>query len=132
MSSTDLIWENYLMSWAMIKKLTVEEAAADPECKAAFELWQKPTPAVEVVVEPAVVEPAVETAVEPAVVEPPKKRAYKRKPKVVLSVAEETTVECVAEEPTVECVVEEPTVEVAPVVAVKIPKPRVTRKVLRL
>jgi len=126
MSSTDLIWENYVMSWAMIKKLTVEEAAADPECKAAFELWQQPTPAVEVVVEPAVVEP-------------PKKRAYKRKPKVVLSV------ECVAEETTLsvaeeEEIVAEPepalsvAVEVAPVVAeaVKIPKPRVTRKVLRL
>ena len=118
MSSTDLIWENYLMSWAMIKKLTVEEAAADPECKAAFEIWHQPTPAVEVVVEPAVVEP-------------PKKRAYKRKPKVVLSVAEETTVEEVVAEPE-----PEPTLsvaeEVAPVVAVKIPKPRVTRKVLRL
>ena len=129
MSSTDLIWENYLMSWAMIKKLTVEEAAADPECKAAFELWQQPTLSV-----------AEEVVVEPAVVEPPKKRAYKRKPKVVLSVAEETTVECVAEEPTVEEVVAEPepeptlsvAEEVAPVVAVKIPKPRVTRKVLRL
>ena len=122
MSSTDLIWENYLMSWAMIKKLTVEEAAADPECKAAFEIWHQPTPVV--------VEPTVEV-VEPAVVEPPKKRAYKRKPKVVLSVAEETTVEEVVAEPE-----PEPTLsvaeEVAPVVAVKIPKPRVTRKVLRL
>ena len=121
---SDLNWINYIMSWAIIKKVSVEEAAADPECKAAFEIWQKPTPILSVAVEP------------------PKKRAYKRKTKVVVDatvecVAEEPTVECVAEEPTVECVVEEPTLSVAeeppaPVVAVKTPKPRVTRKVLRL
>jgi hypothetical protein len=131
MLSTDLIWENYLMSWAMIKKLTVEEAAADPECKSAFEIWQQPTPVVLSEAKEPTVEPAILSEAE----EPPKKRTYKRKPKVVLSVAEETTVE---QEPTVEPTVEEvvaepePTVEVAPVVAVKIPKPRVTRKVLRL
>lgn len=110
MSSIDLNWDNYVMIWSMIKKITVEEAAADPECKLAYDI-QFP---------PVVVEPTVE---------PVKKRAYKRKPKVVLS---EATVE---PEPTVEeeIVAEpEPTVEVAPVVAVKIPKPRVTRKVLRL
>ena len=143
---SDLNWINYIMSWAIIKKVSVEEAAADPECKAAFEIWQKPTPILSVAVEP---EPALSVAEEPTVepvlsvaVEPPKKRAYKRKTKVVVDatvecVAEEPTVECVAEEPTVECVVEEPTLSVAeeppaPVVAVKTPKPRVTRKVLRL
>ena len=134
---SDLNWINYIMSWAIIKKVSVEEAAADPECKAAFEIWQKPTPILSVAVEP---EPALSVAEEPTVepvlsvaVEPPKKRAYKRKTKVVV----DATVECVAEEPTVECVVEEPTLSVAeeppaPVVAVKTPKPRVTRKVLRL
>jgi hypothetical protein len=139
---------NYVNIWAVIKKISVAEAEADPECKLAYDIQFPP-----VVVSEAIVEPVV--------VEPPKKRAYKRKPKVVLTVAEgEPTVECehtlsVAEEcehtlsVAEECVVEpepvvEPTVEpvveptVEPTLSVaeeplKYPKKkRVTRKVLKV
>ena len=129
---------NYVNIWAVIKKISVAEAEADPECKLAYDIQFPP-----VVVSEAIVEPVV--------VEPPKKRAYKRKPKVVLTVAEgEPTVECehtlsVAEEcvvepepvvePTVEPVVEptvEPTLSVAEEPLKYPKKKRVTRKVLKV
>jgi len=118
MTFVDLNWTNYVNIWAVIKRISIAEAEADPECKLAYDIQFPP-----VVVSEAVVEPI---AVEAVVVEPPKKRAYKRKPKVVVSVAEEPTLsvaeECVAEE----CVAVEPTVEI------KYPKKRVTRKVLKV
>jgi hypothetical protein len=106
----DLNWTNYVNIWAVIKRISIAEAEADVECKLAYDIQFPPV------------------VVSEAVVEPPKKRAYKRKPKVVLSVAEN-----VAEEPTVECVAEECVAEECVAVEpVKYPKKRVTRKVLKV